>query len=299
MSSSWERDAVMIRAAKPRHVLFLCVANSARSQIAEGIARALAPASVKISSAGSHPSTLNPLAGKALGELGLDISGHRSKSVNDIPPDDVDVVITLCEEEVCPAFLGKALRVHWGLPDPAATTGADQTRLEAFRQVRNELRRRLVVVFSEQDASPTLVQYGPAAPEELEPIKALLTALHLPTADLGRPNQTFIVARSGSELVGCIGIEQLGEDALLRSFAVAPRWQGAHVGTALHERALAEAARRGTRAVHLLTTTAEDFFARSGYTRIDRRDVPAAVAASAEFRTCCPSSAVCMTRTLR
>ncbi len=147
--STWEQEAEAIRAARPRHVLFLCVANSARSQMAEGMARALAPSSVKISSAGSRPSTLNLLAVKALGEIGLDISGHRSKSVNDIPPDDVDVVVTLCAEEVCPVFLGKALRVHWGLPDPAAVPGDDPTRLEAFRTVRDELRRRLVAVFSE------------------------------------------------------------------------------------------------------------------------------------------------------
>jgi arsenate reductase len=152
--STWEHDVQAIRAARPRHVLFLCVANSARSQMAEGIARALAPAGVKISSAGSHPSTLNLLAVKTLGEIGLDISGHRSKSVNDIPPDDVDVVVTLCAEEICPVFLGKALRVHWGLSDPAAVPGDDETRLRAFRRVRDELRRRLVAVFTDEACAP-------------------------------------------------------------------------------------------------------------------------------------------------
>lgn len=102
MSASWEQEAAELRAAKPRHILFLCVANSARSQMAEGIARSLAPASVKISSAGSQPSKLNPFAVKALSEIDIDISGHRSKSVGDIPPGDVDTVITLCAEEVCP-----------------------------------------------------------------------------------------------------------------------------------------------------------------------------------------------------
>ncbi len=147
MSQGWERDAETIRAARPRHLLFLCVANSARSQLAEGIARSLAPASVKVSSAGSAPSRLNPLAVRALAEIGIDISGHYSKSVADIPPDDVDAVITLCAEEVCPVFLGKALRVHWGLPDPGAVTGDEPSRLQAFREVRDELRRRLAAVF--------------------------------------------------------------------------------------------------------------------------------------------------------
>ena len=144
---TWQEEAELLRAEKPRHVLFLCVANSARSQMAEGIARALAPASEKISSAGSQPSQLNPFAVKALAEVGIDISGHRSKSVNDIPPEDVEAVITLCAEEVCPVFLGKAHRVHWGLPDPAGAGRTDAEQLQAFRNVRDELRRRLAVVF--------------------------------------------------------------------------------------------------------------------------------------------------------
>jgi arsenate reductase len=135
----------MLRALSPRGVLFLCVANSARSQMAEGIARALAPAGVKISSAGSALSKLNPLVVRALSEIGIDASRQYSKSVADIPPDDVEVVITLCAEEECPVFLGKARRYHWGLPDPAGA--ADEERIEAFRGVRDELRRRLSIVF--------------------------------------------------------------------------------------------------------------------------------------------------------
>jgi arsenate reductase len=145
---SWLEEAAQLRKAKPRHVLFLCVANSARSQMAEGIARALAPASVRISSAGSSPSKLNPLAVQVLAEIGIDISSQHSKSVNDIPPGDVDAVITLCAEEVCPVFLGKARRLHWGLPDPANAGGNDGERLQAFRDVRDELRRRLARVFA-------------------------------------------------------------------------------------------------------------------------------------------------------
>jgi arsenate reductase len=146
-AGAWEQEAARIRAARPRHVLFLCVANSARSQMAEGIARSLAPASVKISSAGSRPSRLNPLAVKALAEIGLDISKQCSKSVDDIPPGDVDTVVTLCAEEVCPVFLGQALRVHWSLPDPAGAGKSDEEQLQAFRDVRDELRRRLSKVF--------------------------------------------------------------------------------------------------------------------------------------------------------
>jgi len=147
MAQVWRAEAEAIRAARPRHVLFLCVANSSRSQMAEGIAHALAPQGMKFSSAGSAPTRLNPLAVRALAEIGLDISGQRSKSVDEIPPEGVDVVVTLCAEEVCPVFLGKALRVHWALPDPAAAAGTDEEKRQAFRDVRDELRRRLEAVF--------------------------------------------------------------------------------------------------------------------------------------------------------
>jgi arsenate reductase len=145
--AAWQHEAEQLRKLAPRHVLFLCVANSARSQMAEGIARSLAPAGVKISSAGSQPSRVNPLAIRALDEIGIDIRSHTSKSVDSISPAGVDAVITLCAEEVCPVFLGKAHRVHWGLPDPAGAAGSEEEQLEAFRNVRDELRRRLAVVF--------------------------------------------------------------------------------------------------------------------------------------------------------
>lgn len=146
-AASWQADAEELRRLAPRHVLFLCVANSARSQMAEGIARSLAPAGVTVSSAGSRPSRVNPLAIRALDELGIDIRAHRSKSVDTIPPEGVDAVITLCAEEVCPVFLGAARRIHWGLPDPAGAGSTEEERLQAFRDVRDELRRRLSVVF--------------------------------------------------------------------------------------------------------------------------------------------------------
>jgi thioredoxin type arsenate reductase len=124
-------------------ILFLCVANSARSQMAEGIARSIAPQGITVWSAGSRPTSVRPEAIAALQEIGIDISGHRSKSVAEIPPSEVDTVITLCGEEECPVFLGKARRLHWGLPDPAAATGAEENRLSAFREIRDELKKRI------------------------------------------------------------------------------------------------------------------------------------------------------------
>jgi len=117
--------------------------------MAEGIARSLAPPGVKVSSAGSFPAPIRPQAVKVLKEIGIDISGHRPKGLDAIDAGAVDAVITLCDEEVCPVFLGKAHRIHWGLPDPAAATGPEEIRLNAFRSVRDELLRRLKVVFGQ------------------------------------------------------------------------------------------------------------------------------------------------------
>jgi len=124
-------------------VLFLCVANSARSQMAEGIARALLPPDVKVWSAGSRPTHVRPEAIAVLSEIGIDISQHRAKAVAEIPGAEVDTVVTLCGEEECPLFLGKAVRLHWGLADPAAVSGTELDRLVAFRRVRDELRTRI------------------------------------------------------------------------------------------------------------------------------------------------------------
>ena len=126
-----------------KKILFLCVANSARSQMAEGLARAYFGDKALIQSAGSKPSRMNPFAIQALAEVGIDISGHRSKSVGEIDPSTVDTVITLCAEEECPLFLGKAERLHWGLPDPASAQGGDTERLQKFRVIRDEISRRI------------------------------------------------------------------------------------------------------------------------------------------------------------
>lgn len=133
-----------------RGVLFLCVANSARSQMAEGIARHLVGDRLVIQSAGSAPARVHPLAVQALAEIGIDASRHYSKSVDEVDPSTVDTVITLCAEEVCPVWLGAARRFHWPLPDPAAPDPGLEEPLERFRTVRDELVRRLAGFFREE-----------------------------------------------------------------------------------------------------------------------------------------------------
>ncbi len=142
----WMVEAAVLRALEPKNVLFLCVANSARSQMAEGLARSMAPGGVTISSAGSEPTRVRPQAIAALSEVGVDISGHASNGTDDVEG-QVDAVITLCAEEVCPVWLKQATRLHWGLPDPAGAGHTPEEEMDAFRSVRDELTRRLTVLF--------------------------------------------------------------------------------------------------------------------------------------------------------
>jgi len=143
----WMIEAGMLRALRPSGILFMCVANSARSQMAEGIARAAAPAGVAIFSAGSRPAPIREIAIRVMGEIGMDISAQKPKAADEIDREAIKAVITLCEEEVCPAWLGAAANVHWKLPDPARVRESEAASLAAFRETRDELRRRIETLF--------------------------------------------------------------------------------------------------------------------------------------------------------
>lgn len=124
-----------------QRILFLCVANSARSQMAEGVARQVFGDRAEVASAGSVPTSVNPHAIDALKEIGIDISGHRSKSVQDIDAAAFDLIVTLCADEVCPVVPGRVTRLHWPLPDPASAP--EDQKPQRFREIRDEIRRRL------------------------------------------------------------------------------------------------------------------------------------------------------------
>ncbi len=132
------------------NLLFLCVANSARSQMAEGLARQLFKDNAKIQSAGSNPSMINPFAVKALAELGIDASKQYSKSVRDIDLSGVDLIITLCAEEVCPVVPAKIRRLHWPVEDPAGKGVTAEEKLGAFRKARDEIKQKLEEFFKNQ-----------------------------------------------------------------------------------------------------------------------------------------------------
>lgn len=128
-----------------RRVLILCTGNSARSQMAEGLLRAMAGEQMEVYSAGTKPSTVNPLAIQVMKEAGIDISSHRSKHLNEFLHQPFDEVITVCDNaaESCPIFPGPARRTHWSFPDPAAVMGSEARKLGAFRAVRDDIQRKL------------------------------------------------------------------------------------------------------------------------------------------------------------
>lgn len=128
-----------------KNILFLCVANSARSQMAEGLARDLFGRKVRVFSAGSAPALVNPYAIAVMAELEIDLNAHTSKSVDSLDLTDMDLIITLCADEVCPVAPGRIKRLHWPLPDPASddTQIGEQEMLDRFRKARDEIKQRL------------------------------------------------------------------------------------------------------------------------------------------------------------
>ena len=128
-----------------KRVLILCTGNSARSQMAEGLLRHDAGEAFEVYSAGVAPSLVRPEAIAAMKEIGIDISRHRSKSVDEFSGQEFDYVITVCDnaKEQCPIFPGKTQRIHWSFGDPAAAEGDEAARRAVFSRVRDEIREKL------------------------------------------------------------------------------------------------------------------------------------------------------------
>lgn len=128
-------------------ILFMCVANSARSQMAEGLTKNIFGSLTEVQSAGSQPTKVNPLAIEAMKEIGIDISKHYSKIAANLSPQflvDLDYVITLCAEEVCPILVSKAEKLHWPMPDPASHEGFPyEEKLQLFRNTRDRILEKI------------------------------------------------------------------------------------------------------------------------------------------------------------
>ena len=133
-------------------ILVLCTGNSARSQMAEGLLRREAGTGRQVFSAGTKPSSVRPEAIAVMRELGIDISGHRSKSVDEFAGQVFDYVITVCDHarDNCPIFPGGTARLHWSCEDPAAVEGSQAERLAAFRRIRDQLHERIKTFFTER-----------------------------------------------------------------------------------------------------------------------------------------------------
>lgn len=127
-------------------VLFLCTENACRSQMAEGLVNHDLAGQVQAFSAGVRPSRVNPRAVQVMAELGIDISHHRSKSVDELAGQRFDLVITVCDQaqEQCPLFPGKTEVMHIGFPDPAKAAGTEDEIMAVFRQLRDEMRQQLM-----------------------------------------------------------------------------------------------------------------------------------------------------------
>lgn len=128
-----------------KRVLFLCTHNSARSQMAEGLLREMAGDRFEVRSAGTQRTRVQPLAIEAMREIGIDITGHWSKTVDELAGENFDFVITVCDRanESCPIFPGTTERIHWSFDDPTAISGSEEQKLRAFRIVRDAIQQQL------------------------------------------------------------------------------------------------------------------------------------------------------------
>jgi arsenate reductase len=281
--------------SKPSNILFLCVANSARSQMAEGLARKLFPG-LRIQSAGSRPSRVNPYAVEVLAEVGVNASAQTSKSVQGIDPASVDLVVTLCAEEVCPVFLGGAERLHWPIPDPAsedATVTSDQL-LARFRSGRDEIQRRLLTFGVERGLLPPLAASGPRTQEgeadlairpstsqDMPTVIAMLKAEDLPCEEL-EMTIGWVAERAGA-IIGHVGLELTDDAAVLRSLVVTPDIRGHGVARRLMDRAEHEAAGRD---IFLRTQSIGPWVVRRGYIQVGIDQVPPSIKRTSEFSGC-------------
>ncbi|HWR21488.1 MAG TPA: arsenate reductase ArsC [Verrucomicrobiae bacterium] len=138
-------------------VLFLCTHNSARSQMAEGFLRALAGDRFDVVSAGTEATRVHPLAIRAMQEIGIDLSGHTSKTIDVFFSQPWDYVITVCDDanERCPVFPGGTTRIHWSFDDPSQATGTDEDKLKKFRRIRDDILTRLRQWLADQEQSPS------------------------------------------------------------------------------------------------------------------------------------------------
>lgn len=154
---------------QPLRILFLCTHNSSRSQMAESLLRARGDASYDVFSAGTEPRVVHPLAIKVMQEIGIDISDHRAKSLEEFRNQpSIDLVVTVCDEaaEACPYFPNARRQVHWGFPDPSRVEGSEEERLAAFRHIRDLIATRIRQFLGRSPATSLEKLYAAAKAQE-------------------------------------------------------------------------------------------------------------------------------------
>lgn len=299
--ASWEADADLLHSSGARHALILSGTSSAIGQLADGLARALAPRQVRVSSAGATRGRVDPLVKRVLEELSVSVGDQRPRTLDEVDTSDVQAILVVSEEDPTPPGLQGVLRVHWPLPDPAAGGGTDEERLARYRAVRNELRRRLIRVFARHLAAApaaegTTTSIGPASGGEIAALKRLLVSSLLPSRDVGGAHQRFIVASENGRIIGCAGLQVAGQDGLVRSMAVHWTRRNSGLGSRLHERLLFEAVLAGVRTLYVVTTSAEGFFASHGFRKVAASAVPPDLQVSEEFAAFVPGGSTVMSR---
>ena len=280
-----------------KRVLFVCVENAGRSQMAEGFARAYG---LDASSAGILPAEkLNPVVVEAMKERGIALLG-KPKMLTQQMIREADLVVTMgCSvEEVCPRPLVEQMEkklVDWHIEDPKGKS------LEEVRKIGAQIESKVMELLKIEQGAVTMkdlqsgnIEIGDARQEDLPDILALLDECELPKEGLAPHLSTTLVARDGNQIVGSSALEMYEEFALLRSVAVKPPFRGHGLGRRLTRAALDLAEHHQVRVVYLLTETAGAFFPKLGFKPIPRSSVPEKVQRSVEFTTLCPDTCTAM-----
>lgn len=271
-------------------VLFACVHNAGRSQMAAAIFNQLAdPLLARAISAGTAPGDhVHPEVMAVMREDGVDLSAVRPQRLTAELARQSSLLVTMGCGESCPVVPGLE-RDDWLLEDPKGKTP------ERVREIRDEIRRRVQgLLLARGWAVPLGRVVEEALPEDAPALRAFLQVAELPVDDVEIGRQDFLLAREGERIVGSVGMEVAGEDALVRSLAVAHDRRGLGLGKRMLEAAVQRARARGIKRLYTLTITAVAFASARGFVRIPRSEVPEAIASLPQFQSLCPESAVCM-----